>query len=70
MIRKMFVAASVFSLVAAPVAAQAAERQPSPITSKEGIAGMSTFALVIALAVIVGFGLILANDDNDEPASP
>ena len=70
MVRKMFVAASVFSLVAAPVAAQAAERQPSPVTSKEDIAGMSTVTLLIALAVVVGFALILANDNNDKPASP
>jgi hypothetical protein len=70
MVRKLFVAASAFSLVAAPVVAQAAERQPSPVTAKEDIAGISTIGVLIALAVVVGFALIVANDDNNNPVSP
>nr|WP_166181293.1 hypothetical protein [Altererythrobacter segetis] len=70
MVRKLFFAASVFSLVVAPVAAQAAERQPSPVAGKEDIAGMSMIGLLIALAVVAGVALIIASDDNNNPVSP
>ena len=70
MVRKLFVAASAFSLAAAPVVAQAAERQPSPVAAKDDLAGISTLGLLIALGVVVAFGLIVANDDNNNPVSP
>ena len=70
MVRKLLVAASAFSLVAMPVVAQATERQASPVGTKDQIAGMSAAGLLLALAVVVAFGLIVASDDNNHPVSP
>jgi hypothetical protein len=71
MLRKLLVAASLVSMIAAPVAAQAAPRQASPVAAKEDIAGVGTVGIVIGLAVAVAFALIISDDNkNDKPASP
>jgi len=71
MLRRLLVAASLFSMVAAPVAVQAAPRQASPLSSKEELAGVGTFGILISVAVIAAIALIVSHDKNDnKPASP
>ena len=71
MLRKLLIAASLFSMAVAPIAAQAAPRQDSPVAAKEDLAGVGTIGIVIALAVAVGFALIISDDSKHErPASP
>ena len=70
MLRKLLLAVSLFSMVGAPVAAQAESRHASPVSAKEGIAGVGTLGIVIALAVVVGVVLIVSHDNKKHPASP
>jgi len=70
MLRKLLLAASLFSVAGAPVAAQAASRHASPVSAKENIAGVGTLGIVITLAVVVGLVLIVSHDNKHKPASP
>ena len=70
MLRKLLVTASAFSMVAAPVAAQATPRQASPVAAKDDLAGIGTFGILISVAVIAAVVLIVSHDKHDHPASP
>lgn len=70
MLRKLLVTASLFSIVAAPVAAQSAPRQASPVAAKENLAGVGTFGILISVAVIAAIALIVSHDKHDHPTSP
>ena len=70
MLRKLLLAVSLFSMVGAPVAAQAESRHASPVAAKENVAGVGTLGIVIALAVVVGVGLIVSHDNKKHPSSP
>ena len=70
MLRKLLLAVSLFSMVGAPVAAQAESRHSSPVSAKENVAGVGTLGIVIALAVVVGVVLIVSHDNKKHPASP
>jgi hypothetical protein len=70
---KILTAAAAVSLVAAPVAAQAADASHRTSSAQKGedIAGVSPIILVIAAAVVVATALIIADDDNNKnPVSP
>ena len=70
---KILTAAAAVSLIAAPVAAQAADASLRAGSAEKGenIAGVSPFILVIAAAVVIATALIIADDDNNNnPVSP
>ena len=70
MIRKIITAAASLALVAAPVAAQAAERQASPVTSKDDVAGISTVWIIVGLVAVAVAIILIADDGNNNPTSP
>lgn len=72
MIKKLMTSAAAATLVAAPIAAQAAPvRAPSPTTDEERLAGSLLLPALIALAVAIGIYLIVDDgDDDDLPVSP
>lgn len=70
MLRKLLLAASAFSMVAAPVAAQAAERRASPVVHKENVAGIGTLGIILSLAIVAGFVAIVASNNQNSPVSP
>lgn len=72
MLRKILLAASAVAMVASPLAAQAADRTASPVSAKEELAGIPTFGVLIALAVVIAAAVVIAGDsnENDQPASP
>jgi hypothetical protein len=69
---KILTAAAMASLVAAPVAAQAADTSLRAGSAQKGeeIAGVSPVILVIAAAAVIAAIVIIADDDNDNPVSP
>lgn len=70
MLRKLVAAASLLSMVAAPVAVQAAPRQSSPVAAKDDLAGVGTLGVIIAVAVVAAVVLIVSNDNHHTPVSP
>lgn len=74
-LRNLATAMGAFSLVAAPVLAQAADapaaRQGASVETAEEIGGGSSGIIiaVLALAAIIG-GILIATDDDDKPTSP
>ncbi|HLV06296.1 MAG TPA: hypothetical protein VKY80_01335 [Croceibacterium sp.] len=72
MIKKLMMSAAAATLVAAPIAAQAAPvRAPAPTSDSEELAGGLLLPALIALAVAVGIYLIVDDgDDDDLPVSP
>lgn len=70
MVRNILAAISAFALAAAPVAAQAADRQSSPVSSKEDVAGVSTVWILVGLVAVAVAIILIADDNNDNPSSP
>jgi hypothetical protein len=69
-ISKILTAAAMVSLVAAPIAAQAATPVRAASTQDgEDIAGLSPLILILVAAVVIGVIVIVA-DDNNKPVSP
>jgi predicted metal-binding membrane protein len=64
-------ALAALSLVAAPVAAQAA-RTAAPVEHAESLAGGTTVAWVIAALMVIGvvWAVVDDDDDSDLPVSP
>lgn len=62
-IKEILGAASAFALSSVPAMAQAVERAAEPVSSANGIAGMSTL-LLVALVVALGVGIYLITDDD------
>jgi hypothetical protein len=67
-LHSVLAAASALGLVTAPVVAQAAPRNATPIVAAESIEGNPWIPLFAGLLVILGIILVLSDDDN--PASP
>ena len=68
--RKLLTAASALSLIVAPMAAQASERQPSPAAAKDDLAGIGTLWVLAGLAVIAVAVILIADNNHHHPASP
>lgn len=70
MLKKIGLAAGAAALVAAPIALQASERAVAPVDSEQELGGGSNGLIAaIAGAILIGFIVITATDD-DEPVSP
>lgn len=71
--KKIALVGSALALAAAPVAlqAQAADRAVAPVAGESELGGGSdTIIGVVALAVLAGFIVLTASDDDDLPTSP
>ncbi len=72
-VRRLFVALSVMSLIAAPLVAQAADgdalRAASPLAEREQLAG-SGGAILLGFAAALAAIVIIASDDDEESESP
>ena len=70
--KTLTLAAGAAALVAAPVAlqAQVADRAAAPVADESELAGEGTLIGVLALAVLAGFIVLTASDDDDLPVSP
>lgn len=62
-----------FSLVVAPVAAEANVRDASPVAAKEDMAGFGSVGLLLGIAILAGIVAIVADGSDSNggiPTSP
>lgn len=69
MLKKFGLAAGALALVGTPIALQATERASAPVSGEQELGGSGALIGAIAAAVLVGFIVLTATDD-DEPVSP
>lgn len=69
MMRRIFSVVLGAGLVAAPVAATAAERVPAPVEQGERLSG-SPWIWILAAAIAAGILILLLDDGSEEPVSP
>lgn len=64
-IKTLSTAFAVGALIAAPVAAQAADRDAAPITDESEMGGASRLIVLLVVAAAIFAGIEIFGDDND-----
>jgi hypothetical protein len=71
MLRNLIVGTAAVALAATPIVAQAApQRIPAPVAAESEELGGSPWLLIIGIAALVGLGIVLLTDGDEDPVSP
>jgi len=70
-LRNVALATAALSLAASPAIAEAAfERSNAPVEGESELAGSGILIAVLGAAAVIGGIILIADNDDDEPASP